>query len=84
MEAHEDPSCAMRTEIVRSCSYQKQVRKSSKNLVLYFKGFLKTGGMRLELKCGFSPEDGSVDYNVHTAIEFIEELFPIFTVFSLF
>lgn len=57
-EAHEDASCAMRTEILRSCSYQMQVRKSSKNL----KVPLKTGDKRLKLKCDLSPEDGTVDY----------------------
>lgn len=40
--------------------------------------------MRLELICDFSPEDGSVGYSVPTAIGFIEELFPIFSVFPSF
>lgn len=42
------------------------------------------GERRLELKCDFLPEDGSVDYDVHTAIEFVEELFPILLGFPSF
>lgn len=63
---------------------KSKLKKSSKNLVLYFKGSLKASDMRLELKSDFSPEDGSVDYNVPTAIEFIEELIPIFSAFPSF
>lgn len=50
----------MRAEILRPCSYQKQVRKSSKNLLLYFKGSLKMGDMRLELKCDFNHQKMAV------------------------
>lgn len=63
---------------------KSKLEKAAKTWFYNFKGYLKMGDMRLELICDFSPEDGSVGYNVPTTIEFIEELFPIFSVFPSF